>query len=88
MRRHTLSILVSLAAAVISGAIFLVALFRQLALVEVAASVLTGLQVFFLAAAIGDALEKRKEPSRARLSAVVLFAIFLVVFYSATLHLH
>ena len=74
----------SLAAAGISGAIFLVALFHEFALVELAASVLTGLQVFFLGAALADALEKKKEPSRARNSAVVLITIFLVAFYSVT----
>lgn len=88
MRRHFFSILMSLAAAGISGAIFLVALFHQFALVEVAASVLTGLQVFFLGAAISDALEKKKEPNRARNSAVVLVTIFLVAFYSVTRYLH
>ncbi len=87
MRRHAFSVLMSLAAVGISGAIFLVALFHQFALVEVAASVLTGLQVFFLGAAIGDALEKKKEPNRARNSAVVLVTIFLVAFYSVTRYL-
>jgi len=77
----------SLAAAGISGAIFIFALFHQFALVEVVASVLTGLQVFFLSSAIGDLLDKKKEPSRARNSAVVLVTIFLVTFYSVTRYL-
>jgi hypothetical protein len=85
--RHILGILMSLAAVAISGAIFIVALFHQFALVEVAASLLTGLQVFFLSAAIGDLLEKKKEPSRARNSGVVLLTIFLVAFYSFTRYL-
>lgn len=87
MRRHFFPILMSLAAAVTSGAIFLFALFHQFALVEVTASILTGLQVFFLGGAIGDALEKRKAPNRARSSAVVLVTIFLVAFYSVTRYL-
>jgi hypothetical protein len=87
MRRHILSALMSLAAAVISGAIFIFALFRQFALVEVVASILTGLQVFFLSSAIGDLLDKKKEPSRARNSAVVLVTILLVTFYSVTRYL-
>jgi ABC-type spermidine/putrescine transport system permease subunit I len=85
--RHILTILMSLAAAVISGVIFVFALFHQFALVEVTASVLTGLQVFFLSSAIGDYLEKKREPSRARNSAVVLVTIFLVAFYSVTRYL-
>jgi VIT1/CCC1 family predicted Fe2+/Mn2+ transporter len=88
MRRHLLSILMNFVAAVTSGAIFIVALFHQLAFVEVTASVLTGLQVFFLGSAIGDVLDKKKAPSRARNSAVVLFTIFLVAFYSVTRYLH
>lgn len=87
MRRHILTILMNLAAAIISGAIFVVALFHEFALVEVAASLLTGLQVFFLSSAIGDLLEKKKEPSRARNSAVVLFTVFLIAFYSVTRYL-
>ena len=46
MKRHVLTVLMSLVAVVISGAVFVVALFHQYALVEVAASILTGLQVF------------------------------------------
>lgn len=87
MRRHILTILMSFAAAVISSAIFIFALFHQFALVEIVASVFTGLQVFFLSSAIGDLLDKKKEPSRARDSAVVLATILLVTFYSVTRYL-
>ena len=83
---HILTILMSLTASVISGAIFVFALFRQFALVEVAASLLTGLQVFFLSSAVADMLEKKKEPNRFRISAVVLVTIFLIAFYSFNLY--
>ena len=86
-RRHVLTILMNLAAAAITGAIFIVALFHQFPLVEVAASLLTGLQVFFLSSAIGDMLEE-KEPSHARNSAAVLFTVFLIAFYSFTRYVH
>jgi hypothetical protein len=88
MKRHVLTVLMSLVAAVISGAIFVVALFHQYTLVEVAASILTGLQVFFLSSAIGDLLDEKKEPNRARNSAVVLVTVFLVAFYSFTRYFH
>jgi hypothetical protein len=88
MKRHVLTVLMSFVAAVISGAVFVVALFRQYALVEVAASILTGLQVFFLSSAIGDLLDEKKEPHRARNSAVVLVMVFLVAFYSFTRYFH
>jgi hypothetical protein len=88
MKRHVLTVLMSFVAAVISGVVFVVALFRQYALVEVAASILTGLQVFFLSSAIGDLLDEKKEPHRARNSAVVLVMVFLVAFYSFTRYFH
>lgn len=84
MKRHVLSVVMCLAAAVISGTIFVVALLHQYALVEVAASVITGIQVFFLSSAFGDLLEKKGESNRARNSAVILVTIFLVTFYSFT----
>jgi hypothetical protein len=88
MKGHVVTVLMSFAAAVISGSIFVVALFHQLALVEVAASILTGLQVFFLSAAIGDLLDEKTELNRARNSAVVLVTVFLVAFYSFTRYFH
>jgi len=84
MKRHVLSVVMCFAAAVISGTIFVAALLHEYALVEVAASVITALQVFFLSSAIGDLLEKKKESNRARNSAVVLVTTFLVAFYSFT----
>lgn len=87
-RRHILAILMSSVATAVTAAIFVVALFHEFALVEVAASLLTGLQVFFLSGAIADLLEKKKEPSRLRNSAVVLAAVFLIAFYSFTRYLH
>jgi hypothetical protein len=88
MKRHALTVLMSFAAAVISGAVFVIALFHQFALVEVAASLLTGLQVFFMSSSIGDLLDERKEPNRARNTAVVLIAVFLIGFYSYTRYFH
>ena len=88
MKRHLFTVIMSFVAAVISGAIFVVALFHQFALVEVSASLITGLQVFFLSSAIGDLLEKKKEPNRFRNSAAVLVTVFLVAFYSVTRYLH
>jgi hypothetical protein len=87
-RRNILTILMSSVATAVTSAIFVVALFQEFALVEVAASLLTGLQVFFLSGAIADLLEKKKEPSRLRNSAVVLAAVFLIAFYSFTRYLH
>ena len=84
MKRQVLSVVLCFAAAVISGTIFVAALLHEYALVEVAASVITALQVFFLSSAIGDILEKKGASNRARNSAIVLMTVFLVAFYSFT----
>lgn len=84
MRRHILAIFLSLAGALTSGAIFLASLIHQLELVEVAASVLTSLQVFFLSATLADVLERKKKPNAARSSWVIVFTVLLIAFYSFT----
>ena len=88
MKRHVMSVVMSCVAAVISGTVFVLALFDQYALVEMAASIITALQVFFLSSAIGDLLEKKKETNRTRNSAAVLVTIFLVAFYSFRKYFH
>lgn len=84
MRRYFFAIALSLAACVMSGAIFVFSLLRQFALVEVTASLVTAAQVFFLSSAIADLLEKEKRPRHRRNTLVVLFTVFLVAFYSFT----
>lgn len=84
MFRYIFAIALSLAASVTSSAIFLFSLIHQFALVEVAASLVTAAQVFFLSSAIADLLEKAKRPGHRRNSLVVLFTVFLVAFYSFT----
>ena len=82
MFRYIFAIALSLAASVASGAIFLFALIHQFALVEVAATLVTALQVYFLGSSIADLVEKAKPPASRRTSLVVLFTVFLVAFYS------
>jgi hypothetical protein len=84
MRRYIFAIALSLAACVTSGAIFVFSLIHQFALVEVAASLVTALQVYFLGSAIADLLERAKRPGRRRISLVVLLTVFLLTFYSFT----
>lgn len=86
MLRYIFAIALSLAASVASGIIFLFALIHQFALVEIAASLATALQVYFLSSAIADMIEKAKRPSHRRNSLAILFAVFLVAFYSFTLY--
>ena len=82
--RYILAIALGLAASAASGAIFLLSLIDKFALVEVAASLVTALQVYFLSSAIADLLERAKRSSRRRNSLAILLAVFLVAFYSFT----
>ena len=82
--RHILATVLSLAASVTGGAIFLLSLVQRFALVEIAASLVTALQVYFLSSAIADLLEKGKRSTDRRNSLVVLFTVFLVAFYFFT----
>ena len=84
MLRYIFAIALILAASAGSGAIFLLALIHQFALVEIAASLVTAMQVYFLSSAIADMIERAKQPSRQRNSLAILFAIFLVALYSFT----
>lgn len=79
--QHIFSIGLSLTASLLSGAIFLLSIIDQLALVEIAASLCTALQVFFFFSAIADLIERGKS-SRGRNSWVVVFALLLIAFYS------
>src|SRR5437667_3379639 len=75
--QHIFSIGLSLAASVISGAIFLISLVDQLALVEIAASLGTALQVFFFSSALADLIERGKA-SRGRNAWAIVFAVLLI----------
>lgn len=81
--QHIFSIALSLGASLTSGAIFLISLVDQLPLVEVAASLGTALEVFFLSSAIADWIE-RKKTSRRRNSWAVVLAMALIALYSFT----
>lgn len=86
MKKHVLTIIAILLSAITCGATFLFALYRQLALVEVAASIAIGVQLYFLSSSIGDVLEDKGEPSRVRLVLAVsvtgaVVAYFLVSRY-------
>ena len=48
------------------GATFLFALYRQLALVAVAASIAAGVELYFLASSPGEWIEAKAEPSKAK----------------------
>lgn len=66
MRSHAWRVAAIVGSALASGATFLFALYRQLALVEVAASLVVGVELYFLSSSIGDWIEKKMEANRWR----------------------
>jgi hypothetical protein len=81
MKAHVLVIIVTALAAITCGATFLLALFRQFGLVEVAASLAAGVEVFFLSSSIGDLLEDAKKPNRQRFVAALSLAGAVVAYF-------
>jgi hypothetical protein len=89
MKSHIGMILAAFLSAVASGAVFLLALHRQFAMVEVAASLATGAQVYFLSSSIGDMLENKNGPSRLRfVASLAVLAALLVYFFLTKLLQH
>ncbi len=71
------------------GATFLFALYRQLALVEVAASIAVGVELYFLASSIGEWIEAKRDPGKAKVwiamgLAAVVVCYFLIAKTAAT----
>jgi len=81
MKKHVGTVVMMFLAAVTCGAIFLLALLRQFALVEVAASLATGIEVYFLSSSIGDLLEDKREPSRLKLVASLAVVAGIVAYF-------
>ncbi|HXH68640.1 MAG TPA: hypothetical protein VNI81_15675 [Candidatus Limnocylindrales bacterium] len=81
MKAHLVVIIVTALAAVACGATFLLALFRQFGLVEVAASLGATAEVFLLSSSIGDLLEDKKEPNRRRFAAALGLAAAILIYF-------
>jgi len=81
LEKHVIAIGVVLVSAITCGATFLLALYRQFALVEVAASLAIGVQLYLLSSSIGELLEDKEEPSRRRLVGASAIAGALVFYF-------
>jgi hypothetical protein len=81
MKAHLVVIIVTALAAITCGATFLLALFRQFGMVEIAASLGATAEVFFLSSSIGDLLEDKKQPNRKRFVAALSLAAAIVVYF-------
>jgi hypothetical protein len=81
MKSHWAAVLAALVSAITCGVIFMFALYRQLALVEVTASISTMAELYLLSSSIGDLIEKKQEPSRLRLLIAVGLALAVVAYF-------
>ena len=73
-----------LLSAVTCGATFLFALYRQLALVEVASSMATMVEVYLLSSSIGDLLEGKRETHFVRLIIAIGLALLIVTYFTVS----
>ena len=79
-----LTIAIIFACALICGATFLLALHRQFALVEVAASLVAMIEVYLLSSSIGELIEgKRKTQAFRGIAAAALAALMVICFMVA-----
>jgi hypothetical protein len=60
---------------------FLSALYRQLALAEVAASMVTAVELFLLSSSVGDSIEKRPQANQKRLLTAIGLALAIVLHF-------
>jgi uncharacterized membrane protein len=68
--------------AITCGATFLFALYRQFAFVEVAASMITMIEVYLLSSSIGDLIEGKREVRFRRLVVAVALTLFVVTYFT------
>lgn len=88
MRGHLQAALAVLCSALTCGGTFLFALYQQFALVEVAASIILGVQLYLLASTIGDWIENRTEPSKSRKWIAMGLAAAVVCYFLIAKTLH
>src|SRR5580698_7415009 len=81
MGRHLWAVLRVLFSAITCGATFLFALYRQLALVEVAASIVLGIELYLLSVSVGDWIEKKETPSKPRVWGALGLAAGVVCYF-------
>jgi len=76
-----ITIIAVLLSAIACGATFLFALYRQFALVEAAASMAIGVELYFLSSSIGDAPEDKGRAWQRQAAAAPVSAVGVVVAY-------
>ena len=79
MKSHAVLVIVVVLSAITCGVTFLLALYRQLALVEVAASLVTGVELYLLSSSVGDWIEQKPAANKRRLLIAVSLAFAVVL---------
>jgi len=79
MKNHALLVIAVVLSAITCGATFLFALYRQLALVEVAASLVTGVELYLLSSSIGYWIEQKLQANKSRLLIAISLACAVVL---------
>jgi hypothetical protein len=79
MKNHAVQVIAVVLSAITCGATFLLALYRQLALVEVAASLVIGVELYLLSSSIGDWIEQKPAANKRRLLIAVGLACAVVL---------
>ncbi len=72
MNKQVLTLAVTILSAITCGATFLLALVRQFAMVEIAASIVTGVQLYLLSSTVGDLIEGKTEGRKTKLIASLM----------------
>jgi MFS family permease len=84
MKQHAVLVAAVLLSAIACGVTFLLALFRQFALIEVAASIVTGIELYLLSSSIGDWIEEKPQPNKRRLLVAASLASVVVLSFVIT----
>jgi hypothetical protein len=68
MSKSVVTLAATILSAITCGATFLFALVRQFAMVEIAASIVTGVQLYLLSSTVGDLIEGKTEGRKIKLA--------------------
>jgi hypothetical protein len=72
MNKQVVTLAVTILSSVTCGATFLLALARRFAMVEIAASIVTGVQLYLLSSTVGDLIEGKTEGRKTKLAASLM----------------
>ena len=81
MKEYLWRVLAVLFSALTCGATFLLALYRQLALVEVSACIVLAVELYFLASSIGEWIEGNPQPNKRRAWIALALAAAVVCYF-------